>query len=159
MKNIIKQEILWGLKKEIKTIKIYKYSVIGSGKYTKLSVDHSRVFREEFIKNNIPFLEGNDAPRGGQIGDYIIFKIDFRRKFFADIKKDIEQNKQKDIEQTKKEMEEMDKIKKYDFSKFPKNDINNFVKNYEESKEIYSFRKNKNIDFKMLRKYLKSISI
>lgn len=63
--------------------KFYGKEVIGRGRYIKIrNVVHKRI-KHILIMLNVEFSEGNDAPRGGKTGDYIIIDNKRERARFA----------------------------------------------------------------------------
>lgn len=54
-------------------VKFYINHQTGSGRWTKITDYEFRV-RNILLWNGVIFESGNDAPRGGKLGDYIIVK-------------------------------------------------------------------------------------
>ena len=59
---------------KFKDKKMYLKSYSGKGKYRRITDSHYKNMIEFLKLNEIMFDLGNDAPRGGQLGDYILIR-------------------------------------------------------------------------------------
>ena len=96
--------------------RVYLHPVhVSGGKGFVNLIDNMKEIRESLRSIRCPFTEGNDAPRGGRIGDYITFyKSDFLKRlqacFGIDKGREIYRELRMFKEFSREEMEEFSKI-------------------------------------------------
>lgn len=84
--------------------RVYNYYTTGSGRYTKITSSNPETYLKEW---GIDFEVGNDAPRGGQLGNFIQLTAKGKRQtsnYRNELKKAFEiEQENKRIEQEKRE--------------------------------------------------------
>lgn len=84
--------------------RVYNYYTTGSGRYTKITSSNPETYLKEW---GIDFETGNDAPRGGQLGNYIQLTAKGKRQtanYRNELRKVFEiEQENKRIEQEKRE--------------------------------------------------------
>lgn len=135
-----------------KEFKIHTYHSNYSGGYVN-EKDCQSDYVELCKAFNLKYELGNDAPRGGKNGNYILIKRDLRNSFFKTMKLSLEQPRQE-----KKEIVVLDSesLKEY-FTKLGDIDKDikcDFIKSYKESEELFILRKEYGINFKQSRIYI-----
>lgn len=85
-KNTILAEMKYGLKKGLKTVKIYTVNKVGKFKHSQYSVDHASQYAAYLDTLKVKYSFGNDAPKGGKLGYYIEIKLDRRNSFIKKLR-------------------------------------------------------------------------
>ena len=81
-KKDIEEIIKFNLKNNGKETKIYTVSVTSQfGRYVKYSVDKTSRILDFAKEKGLKTISGNDSPRGGKLGNYIIIKLDKRNRY------------------------------------------------------------------------------
>lgn len=84
IEKYIADEIKSCIKYNLKTIKYYTVTEKGSPRrrhYEDFTSDFERVLKAKKLNYTL----GNDAPRGGQLGNYLLIKIDKRNAFIKSL--------------------------------------------------------------------------
>ena len=150
MKNKLMELIEENIKKGNKEIKIHTITTTGSGKYTQYTTDKTPKIVAFLKENNIKYTIGNDAPKGGKLGNYVTFKIDKRNKL-------IKQLIEKETKEQEKKRAKIEKtVKSFKNENFSRDEITEFLENYKESEKLYIFRKKHNISYREFRKILEA---
>lgn len=87
-KKMIDQEIKYNAERNYKYFILRPIQKVGSGRYSQYSKNHSDQYEKYLKELGLEFEEGNDAPKGGRLGDFIkVFINDAMREKYPLIKK------------------------------------------------------------------------
>ena len=87
----LKYEIIYSYNRKGNLIRLHLIKWQGSIKHMRAYTRLYDFAIKLFTENNVKFKTGNDAPRGGLIGEYIEFKLDFRNSFLRENFKELKQ--------------------------------------------------------------------
>ena len=84
-KERINELIEFAVKHNVKTATIRPITQVGRGKHSSYSTDHTREYAAYLDDLKLKYEIGNDSPRGGQLGKFIMIKIDKRNAFIKSL--------------------------------------------------------------------------
>lgn len=81
----LKYEIIYSDNRKGTLVRLHLIKWQGSIKHMRADTQLYDYTIKLFSAKNVKFKTGNDAPRGGLIGEYIEFKVDYRNPFFREL--------------------------------------------------------------------------